>query len=154
LFKAMAGVDLMHIPYRGGGPALADLIAGQVPVMFDTLATSIGHIRGGKLRALGVTSATRSDVLPGIPAIAEFVPGYEADGWQGIAAPRSPPIEIINRLHREINAGLAEPSIKARIADWGYTVFVSASPREFAYFVASYTEKWGKIIRAAKIKAE
>jgi tripartite-type tricarboxylate transporter receptor subunit TctC len=153
LFKSMAGVSMLHVPYRGGGPALIDLLAGQVPIMFDTLATSIEHIRGGKLRALAVTSATRSNVLPNIPAIAEFVPGYEASGWQGIAAPRNTPAEVVDRLNMEVNAGLANPTIKARIADWGYTVFAS-SPAEFANFVSEYTERWVKMIRAAEISIE
>jgi tripartite-type tricarboxylate transporter receptor subunit TctC len=153
LFKSMAGVSMLHVPYRGGGPALIDLLAGQVPIMFDTLATSIEHIRAGKLRALAVTSATRSNVLPNIPAIAEFVPGYEASGWQGIAAPRNTPAEVVDRLNMEVNAGLANPTIKARIADWGYTVFAS-SPAEFANFVSEYTERWVKMIRAAEISIE
>ena len=153
LFKAMAGVNMQHVPYRGGGPALTDLLAGQVPVMFDTLATSIEHIRAGKLLALAVTSATRSNVLPNVPAVAEVVPGYEASGWQGIGAPRSTPVEVIDKLHKAVNAGLADPAIQARIADWGYTVFAT-SPAEFADFVPTYTKKWAKVIRAANIKAE
>ena len=153
LFKAMAGVNMQHVPYRGGGPALTDLLAGQVPVMFDTLATSIEHIRAGKLLALAVTSATRSNVLPNVPAVAEVVPGYEASGWQGIGAPRSTPVEVIDKLHKAVNAGLADPAIQARIADWGYTVFTT-SPAEFADFVPTYTKKWAKVIRAANIKAE
>jgi tripartite-type tricarboxylate transporter receptor subunit TctC len=153
LFKSMAGVSMLHVPYRGGGPALIDLLAGQVPIMFDTLATSIEHIRAGKLRALAVTSATRSNVLPNIPAIAEFVPGYEASGWQGIAAPRNTPAEVVDKLNMEVNVGLANPTIKARIADWGYTVFAS-SPAEFANFVSEYTERWVKMIRAAEISIE
>jgi tripartite-type tricarboxylate transporter receptor subunit TctC len=153
LFKAMAGVNMQHVPYRGGGPALTDLLAGQVPVMFDTLATSIEHIRAGKLLALAVTSATRSNVLPNVPAVAEVVPGYEASGWQGIGAPRSTPVEVIDKLHKAVNAGLADPAIQARIADWGYTVFAT-SPAEFADFVPTYTKKWVKVIRTANIKAE
>ena len=113
LFKMMAGVDMVHVPYRGGGPALTDLLAGQVPVMFDTIATSMEQIKAGKLRALAVTAATRSEVLPDIPTIGEFVPGYEATGWQGIGAPRNTPPEIIDRLHREINACLDDPKVKA-----------------------------------------
>ena len=153
LFKAMAGVNMQHVPYRGGGPALIDLLAGQVPVMFDTLATSMEHIRTGKLRALAVTSATRSEVLPDIPAVAEFVPGYEATAWQGVGVPRRTPVDIIDKLNKEINAGLADPAIQARIADWGYTVFAT-SPAEFAKFIVEYTEKWAKVIQAANIKAE
>jgi tripartite-type tricarboxylate transporter receptor subunit TctC len=126
LFKMMAGVDMLHVSYRGGGPALSDLLAGQVPVMFDTLATSIEHIRADKLRALAVTSATRSEVLPNIPTVGDFVPGYEATGWQGVGAPRDTPAEIIDKLNGAINAGLADPKMKARIADFGYTVFASS----------------------------
>jgi tripartite-type tricarboxylate transporter receptor subunit TctC len=153
LFKMMAGVNMTHVPYRGGGPALADLLAGQVPLMFDTFATSIEHIRAGKLRALGVTSATRSQVLPEVPSVGEFVPGFEGIGWQGIGAPRNTPAEIIDRLNKEINAGLAEPRIKARIADLGGTVFVS-SPAEFGKFIVDYTEKWAKVIKFAGAKAD
>jgi tripartite-type tricarboxylate transporter receptor subunit TctC len=151
LFKMMAGVDMLHVPYRGGGPALADLLAGQVPLMFDTLATSIEHIRAGKLLALAVTSATRSEVLPDIPTVGDFVPGYEGTGWQGIGAPRNTPAEIINKLNKEINAGLADPRMKARIADLGGTVFVS-SPADFGTFIAEYTEKWANVIKFAGAK--
>jgi tripartite-type tricarboxylate transporter receptor subunit TctC len=151
LFKMMAGVDMLHVPYRGGGPALADLLAGQVPLMFDTLATSIEHIRAGKLLALAVTSATRSEVLPDIPTVGDFVPGYEGIGWQGVGAPRNTPAEIINKLNKEINAGLADPRMKARIADLGGTVFVS-SPADFGTFIAEYTEKWAKVIKFAGAK--
>jgi tripartite-type tricarboxylate transporter receptor subunit TctC len=153
LFKIMAGVDMVHVPYRGGGPALTDLLAGQISVMFDTLATSMEQIKAGKLRALAVTAATRSAVLPNVPTIGEFVPGYEATGWQGIGAPRNTPTEIIDRLHREINACLADPKISARIVELGYIVFVS-SQVEFTKFVAESTEKWAKVIRATNIKAE
>jgi tripartite-type tricarboxylate transporter receptor subunit TctC len=151
LFKMMTGVDMLHVPYRGGGPALNDLLAGQVPVMFDTLATSIEHIRAGKLRALAVTSATRSEVLPDIPTVSDFVPGYEGTGWQGIGAPRNTPAEIIDKLNKEINAGLADPRMKARIADFGYTVFAS-SPADFSTFIAAYTEKWAKVIKFSGAK--
>jgi tripartite-type tricarboxylate transporter receptor subunit TctC len=151
LFKMMTGVDMLHVPYRGGGPALTDLLAGQVPVMFDTLATSIEHIRAGKLRALAVTSATRSEVLPDIPTVSDFVPGYEGTGWQGIGAPRNTPAEIIDKLNEAINAGLADPKMKARIADFGYTVFAS-SPADFATFIAAYTEKWAKVIKFSGAK--
>ncbi|MFL6835390.1 MAG: Bug family tripartite tricarboxylate transporter substrate binding protein [Xanthobacteraceae bacterium] len=151
LFKMMTGVDMLHVPYRGGGPALTDLLAGQVPVMFDTLATSIEHIRAGKLRALAVTSATRSEVLPDIPTVSDFVPGYEGTGWQGIGAPRNTPAEIIDKLNKEINAGLADPRMKARIADFGYTVFAS-SPADFSTFIAAYTEKWAKVIKFSGAK--
>jgi len=153
LFKMMAGVDMLHVPYRGGAPALTDLLAGQVPVMFDTLATSIEHIRAGKLLALAVTSATRSEVLPDIPTVGDFVPGYEGIGWQGVGAPRNTSAEIIDKLNKELNAGLADPRMKARIADLGGTVFAS-SPADFGTFIADYTEKWAKVIRAANIKLQ
>jgi tripartite-type tricarboxylate transporter receptor subunit TctC len=151
LFKMMTGADMLHVPYRGGGPALTDLLAGQVPVMFDTLATSIEHIRAGKLRALAVTSATRSEVLPDIPTVSDFVPGYEGTGWQGIGAPRNTPAEIIDKLNKEINAGLTDPRMKARITDFGYTVFAS-SPADFRTFIAAYTEKWAKVIKFSGAK--
>ena len=153
LFKAMAGVDMVHVPYRGGGPAVAELLAGQVPLMFDTFATSIEHIRAGNLRALAVTSATRAEVLPDVPTVGEFVQGYEGTGWQGIGAPRNTPTEIIDKLNNEINAGLADPRIKARIADLGGSVFAS-SPAEFGTFIATYTEKWAKVIKSAGAKAD
>jgi len=127
LFKRMAGVDMLHVAYRGGGPAMTDLLAGNVQVMFDTLATSIEHIRAGELRALAVTSATRSDVLPNVPAIAEVVPGYEASGWQGIGAPRNTPDEVIDRLNKEVSATVVDPKITARLADLGAVAF-SSSP--------------------------
>jgi tripartite-type tricarboxylate transporter receptor subunit TctC len=151
LFKMMTGVDMLHVPYRGGGPALTDLLAGQVPLMFDTLATSIEHIRAAKLRALAVTSATRSEVLPDIPPVGDFVPGYEGTGWQGVGAPRNTPPEIIDRLNEEINAGLADPRMKARITDFGYAVFAS-SPADFGTFIAAYTEKWAKVIKFSGAK--
>ena len=153
LFKIMAGVDMQHVPYRGGGPALADLLAGQVPLMFDTLATSIGHVRAGTLRALAVTAAKRVEALPNIPAIAEFVPGYEGIGWQGIGAPRGTPAPIVELLNKEINASLTESRIKARLDDLGATVLVG-TPAEFANFIDVYTEKWTKVIRAANIKGQ
>jgi tripartite-type tricarboxylate transporter receptor subunit TctC len=151
LFKMMSGVDMLHVPYRGGGPALADLLAGQVPLMFDTLSTSIEHIRAGRLLALAVTSATRSEVLPDIPTVGDFVPGYEGTGWQGVGAPRNTPVEIIDKLNKAINAGLADPRMKGRIADLGGTVFVS-SPDDFGTFIAEYTEKWAKVIKFAGAK--
>jgi len=141
LFKMMTGVEMLHVPYRGGAPAMTDLLAGQVQVMFDTLSTSIEHIRAGKLRAVAVTSATRVDVLPGIPTVGDFVPGYEGTGWQGVGAPKSTPAVVIEKLNREINAVLADPNMKARIVDFGYTVFAS-SPVDFGTFIAAYTEKW------------
>ena len=153
LFKMMAGVDMLHVPYRGGAPALTDLLAGQAQVMFDTLLASIEHIRAGKLRPLAVTDATRVDVLPDIPTVGDFVPGYEGTGWQGVGAPRNTPAEIIDKLNKEINAGLADPKIKARLADLGGTVFAS-SPADFGTFVAEYTEKWAKVIKSAGIKPQ
>jgi tripartite-type tricarboxylate transporter receptor subunit TctC len=153
MFKMMASLDMLHVPYRGGGPAMADLLAGHVPLMIDSIGTSIEYIKGSKLRALAVTSLTRSEMMPDLPTIAEFVPGYEGIGWQGVAAPRNTPPEIIERLSREINAGLDDPPIKARIADLGASVFRS-SPAEFGAFIAAYTEKWAKVIRAANIKPE
>jgi tripartite-type tricarboxylate transporter receptor subunit TctC len=153
LFKMMAGVNLIHVPYRGGGAALPDLLAGQVQVYFPNTVSSIGYIRSGRLRALAVTTATRSDALPDIPAMAEFLPGYETSNWYGIGAPKKTPTEIVDKLNSEINAALADPKIKARLADLGATV-LPGSPADFAKLIADDTEKWGKVIRAANIKAE
>jgi tripartite-type tricarboxylate transporter receptor subunit TctC len=149
----MAGVDMVHVPYRGGGPALTDLIAGQVQVMFVTIVSPIEYIRAGRLRALAVTTATRSEALPDIPTLGEFLPGYEASNWYGIGAPRNTPVEVIDKLNEEINAGLADPKIKARLADLGGDVLV-LSPADFGRLIADETEKWGKVIRDANIKAE
>ncbi len=153
LFKMMAEVDLVHVAYRGGSAAMTDLLAGQVPVMFDTLATSVEHIKAGKLRPLAVTAATRSEFLPELPTIGEFVPGYEATGWIGIGAPQGTPKAILDKLHDEINVCLTDPRLSARTAELGYTLFLS-SRAEFAEFIAEYTDRWNKIIRAAKIKPE
>jgi tripartite-type tricarboxylate transporter receptor subunit TctC len=153
LFKMLAGVDMLHVPYRGGGPALVALLTGQTPVMFDTLATSIGHIKAGALRALAVTSATRSEVLPDVPTVGEFVPGYEANGWGGLGAPKNTPPEIIDTLNREINAAIADPVIRSRIADLG-SVPMPMTASDFARFIAAETEKWAKVIKFAGIKAE
>jgi tripartite-type tricarboxylate transporter receptor subunit TctC len=153
LFKMMAGVDMVHVPYRGGGPALTDLLAGQVQVMFPTTVSSIGYIRAGRLRALAVTAATRSDALPDIPTVAEFVPGYEASNWYGVGAPKATPAEIVEKLNKEVNAALADPNMKARLADLGGTA-LAGSPADFGKLIADETEKWGKVIRAANIKAE
>jgi tripartite-type tricarboxylate transporter receptor subunit TctC len=153
LFKMMAGVDMVHVPYRGGGPALADLIAGQAQVMFPTTVSSIEYIRAGRLRALAVTAATRSDALPGIPTVGEFVPGYEASGWFGIGAPKNTPTEIVDKLNKEINAALADPKIKSRLHDLG-GVPMPMTPADFGKHIADETEKWGKVIRAANIKAD
>jgi tripartite-type tricarboxylate transporter receptor subunit TctC len=153
LFKAMAGVDLISVHYRGGGPGLVDLLGGQVQVMFEGIVSSIGYIRAGKLRALAVTSANRLDALPDIPTVGEFVPGYEASGWFGLGAPKNTPAPIIDTLNGEIDAELADPTMKARIADLGGSP-MSMTPTAFGKFVADETEKWGKVIRAANIKAE
>jgi tripartite-type tricarboxylate transporter receptor subunit TctC len=153
LFKMMAGVDMVHVPYRGSPPALTDLLAGQVQVMFCPLSASIAYVRAGKLRALAVTAAARSDALPDVPTVGEFVPGYEASGWFGIGAPRKTPVEIVNRLNSEINAALADARLKAQLADFGGTAFVS-SPADFASYLAAETEKWGKVVHAANIKAD
>jgi tripartite-type tricarboxylate transporter receptor subunit TctC len=152
LFKMATGIDMVHVPYRGAAPALTDLLGGQVQVMFSDMS-SIESIRAGKLRALAVTTASRLDVLPDVPVVGDFVAGYEASVWQGMGAPRSTPAEIVDKLNGEINSGLADPSMKARIADLGYTVFAS-SPAEFSKFVAEELGKWGKVIRAANIKPE
>jgi tripartite-type tricarboxylate transporter receptor subunit TctC len=153
LFKVMTGVDLVRVSYRGGGPALLDLMAGQVQVMFEPTLATLPHIRAKELRALAVTSATRSAVLPDVPVLADTVPGYEATAWYGIGAPRNTPAEIVERLNREINAGLAEGRIKGRLADLGGEPMPMA-PAEFGKLVADETEKWGKVIRAANIRLE
>jgi tripartite-type tricarboxylate transporter receptor subunit TctC len=153
LFKMMAGIDMAHVPYRGAGPALVDLLGGQVQVYFSQMIVSIEYVRAGKLRALAVTSAMRSDALPEIPTVGEFVPGYEASAWQGIGAPKNTPPEIVDELNKEINTALAHPKIKARLADLGGTV-LSGSPSDFGKLIAEDTEKWAKVIRAANIKAE
>ena len=153
LFKIMAGVDMVHVPYRGSPPALTDLLAGQVQVMFSPLSSSIEYVRGGQLRALAVTTAVRSEVLPNLPTVGEFVSGYEASGWFGVGAPRKTPVEIIERLNREINAGLAHRKLKARLADLGAAVFIG-SPSDFAKHIAEETEKWGKVIQTANIRAD
>jgi tripartite-type tricarboxylate transporter receptor subunit TctC len=151
LFKMMTGVNLVHVPYRGAAPAVTDLLAGQVQVMFDLMSSSIGHIRAGKLRALAVTTATRSEVLPDIPTVGDFVPGYEASTWQGVGAPKNTPTEIVNKLNREINAGLADHKLKARLADLGATVLLGL-PADFGKLIADETEKWAKVIEFAGIK--
>ena len=153
LFKMMAGVNLLVVPYRGSPPALTDLLAGQVQVMFDLMSSSLEYIRAGKLRALAVTTATRAEVLPDIPTVGEFVPGYEASAIGGLGAPKGTPAEVIERLNREINAGLADPKIKARFAELGLTP-LARSPAEFAQLVLDETEKWGKVVKFANIKPE
>jgi tripartite-type tricarboxylate transporter receptor subunit TctC len=153
LFNRMTGVKLQHVPYRGDGPAMADLIAGQVQVGFATMTASIGHIRAGQLRPLAVTTVQRSDALPGIPSVSEFVPGYEASSWFGIAAPKGTPTEIVETLNKQTNAGLADAAIKSRIADMG-GMLLTGSPADFGKLIADETAKWGKIIREAGIRAE
>ena len=153
LFKMITGVDMIHVPYRGGGPALTDLLAGRVQVMFLGPVGSIEYIRAGKLRALAVTTATRSDALPEIPTVGEFVPGYESSSWFGVGAPKNTPAEIVERLNKEINAALADPKMKARFADMGATVFAS-SPADFGGLMAEETEKWAKVVKFAGIKPD
>jgi tripartite-type tricarboxylate transporter receptor subunit TctC len=153
LFKLMAGVNMVHVPYRGSAPMLTDLIGGQVQVAFDNLQPAIPHIKGGTLRALAVTTSARSEMVPELPPISDFVPGYEVSTWNGIVAPRNTPDGIVLLLNREINAGLADAKLKERIAEMGASP-LTVSPAEFTKFVADDTEKWGKVIRAANIKPE
>jgi tripartite-type tricarboxylate transporter receptor subunit TctC len=153
MFNMMAGVELVHVPYRGAGPAMVDLMAGQVQVMFNTMSASLGHVRAGQLRALGVATATRQAALPDVPTVAETVPGYEASFWTGIAAPKGTPAEVVDKLNREVNASLGDPKLKARLAEWGATA-LTGSPADFTKFIAAETEKWGKVIKTANIKAE
>jgi tripartite-type tricarboxylate transporter receptor subunit TctC len=153
LFKMMAGVDIVHVPYRGGGPALVDLLGGQVQMMFGVLASSIEYIRAGKLRPLAVSTAMRVETLPDVPTVGDFLPGYEASDWYGICAPRGTPAEIIGKLNTEINAGLADPKLKARLADLG-GIMLAGSPAEFGKLIADETDKWGKVVRAAHMKPE
>jgi tripartite-type tricarboxylate transporter receptor subunit TctC len=153
LFKTMAGLNLVHVPYRGGAPALTDLISGQVQVMFLSPAASIEYIRSGRLRALAVTSATRWEGLPDLPTVVDFLPGYEVSVWFGVGAPKNTPSEIVDKLNKEINAGLADPNIKARLADLGGEP-LTGSPAELAKMIADDTEKWAKVIKSAGIKAE
>jgi tripartite-type tricarboxylate transporter receptor subunit TctC len=151
LFKMTAGVDLLHAPYRGGSQALTDLIGGHVHVAFEGIPTSIEHIRAGTLRALAVTTAARSEALPEVPSMAEFLPGYEASGWTGLCAPRNTPIDVVLKINNEINAGLADPGIRAKLAELG-GIALSGSPAEFGKLIVEDTEKWGKVIRTANIK--
>jgi tripartite-type tricarboxylate transporter receptor subunit TctC len=153
MFKMMTGIDLVHVPYRGAGPAMVDLMGGQVQVMFNTMSASLQHVRAGKLRAIGVATKTRQQALPDVPTVAEFVPGFEASFWTGIAAPKGTPAEIVDKLNRSVNAVLKNPNVTARLAEWGATA-LAGSPADFGKFVADETEKWGKVIRAANIKAE
>jgi len=153
LFKMMTGVSFTHVPYRGAAPALTDLLGGQVQVLFEPLPASIQHIKSGAIRALAVTTATRAEALPDVPALSEFIPGYEASGWNGICAPRNTPVDIIQTLNAAINAGLADAKLKARLADLGATP-LGGSSAAFGRLIASETEKWSKIIRAANIRLE
>jgi tripartite-type tricarboxylate transporter receptor subunit TctC len=152
LFKMMAGLDMVHVPNRSGGQ-LNDLIAGQVQVVFSPLPITVEQVRAGRLRALAVTSASRLEAMPDVPTLNEFLPGYETSGWNGVGAPKNTPAEIIEKLNKEINAGLASPGIKARFADLGLTA-LTGTPADFGKFIAAETEKWGKVIRAANIKAD
>jgi len=153
LFKMMTGVSLVHVPYRGAGPALVDLLGGQVEVMFATMSSSIEYVRGGKLRALAVTTATRSPVLPDIPTVAEFVPGYESSFWTGVGAPKNTPAEIVDKLNKEINAALGDPKMKARLAELGATA-LPGSPADFGRLIADETEKGAKVVKFAGVKAD
>jgi len=153
LFKMMAGVNMVHVPYRGSAPALTDMIGGQVQVMFDVLTSSLEHIRSGALRALAVTTVTRSEALLDIPTVAEFLPGYESSAWYGVGAPRNTPTEIIDKLNREINAGLTDVKLKARFVELAGTVLPD-SPASFGKFVESEIEKWGRVVKFAGIKPE
>jgi tripartite-type tricarboxylate transporter receptor subunit TctC len=153
LFKLMTGVDMVHVPYRGVAPALTDLLGGQVQITFATMPSSIAYIRAGKLRPLAVTTTTRSDELPEVPTVNDFVPGYEASTWYGVGVPTGTPAEIIGKLNKEINAGLADPKLRARLADVGGDV-LALSPADFGRLIADETEKWAKVIRAANIKPE
>jgi tripartite-type tricarboxylate transporter receptor subunit TctC len=153
LFKMMTGVDMIHVPYRGGAPAMTDLMAGQVQVVFNPVPESMEFIRAGKLRPLAVTTATRSEVMPDVPTVADFVPGYEASALQGIGAPKETPAEVVDKLNREINAGLVDPKLKARFADLGGMV-LPGSVADFGKLIADDTEKWGKVIKFSGAKPE
>jgi tripartite-type tricarboxylate transporter receptor subunit TctC len=153
LFEMMAGINMIHVPYRGSPPAITALLGGQVQVMFDTMSTSIEHIRAGKLLALAVTTAMRSAELPNVPTVGQFLPGYEASGWSGVGVPKNTPAEVIEKLNREITAGLADPNIKTRLADLG-AVPIPMTPADFGKLIADDTEKWGKVVKFAGIKPE
>ena len=153
LFKMLTGVDMVHVPYKGAGPAISDLLGGQVQVMFATAPSSIEFVRAGKLRALAVTTATRSAALPDIPTVGQFVAGYEASSWNGVGAPRNTPTEIIDKLNREINASLADPKLKEHFAELGVSVF-PGSPADFERFIAEETEKWAKVVRFSGAKPD
>jgi tripartite-type tricarboxylate transporter receptor subunit TctC len=153
LFKMMAGVNLVHVPYRGAGPALTDLLGGQVQMMFATMSSSVEYIRAGKLRALAVCATVRSETLPGIPSVSDFVTGYEASTWYGVGAPKDTPTEIVEKLNKEINAALADPKMKARLADLGSTV-LAGSRADFGKLIGDETEKWGKVVKFAGMKPD
>jgi len=153
LFKMMAGVNMVHVPYRGEALALTDMLGGHAQAMFGTMPASIEHVRAGKLRPLAVTSARRSELLPDLPTVGDFVPGYETSAWQGVGAPKATPVDIIDKLNREINAALADPKIKSRIADMGGTV-LAGSPADFGKFIADETEKWGKVVKFSGAKPD
>jgi tripartite-type tricarboxylate transporter receptor subunit TctC len=153
LFKMMTGVDIVHVPYRGQAPALIDLIGGQVQVMFDSMPASIEYVRTGKVRALAVATATRSPALPDVPTVSDFVPGFEASAWYGVAAPRNTPAEIVEKLNAEINAAFADPKIKARLADLGGMV-LAGSPADFGKLIAEETEKWAKVVKFSGAKPD
>jgi tripartite-type tricarboxylate transporter receptor subunit TctC len=151
LFNMLAGVQMVHVPYRGAGPAITDLIAGQVHVMFVAPVVAVEFIATGKIRALAVTTATRADAMPGLPPVAEFVPGYESSAWFGIMAPKGTPAEIVSRINREINAGLADPALRGKIDAFGGGI-VASTPADFGKLLAVETEKWGKVVKFAGIK--
>jgi len=153
LFKSKTGVQMNHVPYRGAAPALTDLMSGQVQLFFDVMTSSIEHIKAGRVRALAVTTATRSPALPDLPTVAEFVPGYEASNIRGIGVPRSTPVEIIDKLNKEINAALADPTIRARLAGLGASV-LAGSPADFGRLIVDETEKWAEVVKAGNLKPE
>jgi tripartite-type tricarboxylate transporter receptor subunit TctC len=153
LFKMMTGIDMLHVPYRGAGPMLTDLLGGQVQVGFDPMPSSIGYVKAGQLRPLAVTTATRSEALPELPTVGDFVPGYEASTWYGVGAPKTTPAEIIERLNKEVNAGLADPKLKARLTDLG-GMMLTGSAAEFGAFIVEETEKWAKVVKFSGAKAE
>jgi len=154
LFKMMAGLDMVHVPYRGSTPALVDLLAGTVQLMFDVTPSSLPHVKAGRLRPLGVTSSARLDVLPDVPPVGDFLPGYQAAGWIGFGAPRGTPPAIVEKLSKEIAAAVADPQIKTRLADLGGTTLPTGSPAEFGAYIAAETEKWAKVVQFAGIKPE